>query len=123
MQSESYVQMPVNYCFYIRTSQSPEPRLIFYYRKLKYGIVHQEACSQPWKTGFIRYMPSPYYPASVVLFQLHGGISDVVTASVYLEKTRQKKLTKIIIMNKLQETTFFHRRQKLTSAMKLWLEK
>ena len=24
--------------------------------------------------GFIRYMPSPDYPASVVLFQLHGGI-------------------------------------------------
>ena len=27
-----------------------------------------------WETGFIRYMPSPYYPTSVVLFQLHGGI-------------------------------------------------
>ena len=55
------------------------------------------------------------------------GISDVVTASVYSEKTRMKKLMMkmiiiiiiiIIIMNKLQETAVFHGRQKLTSAMK-----
>ena len=56
------------------------------------------------------------------------GISDVVTASVYSEKTRIKKLMMmkmiiiiiiiIIIMNKSQETTVFHGRQKLTSAMK-----
>ena len=51
------------------------------------------------------------------------GISDVVTASVYLEKTRLKKLMMIMIMNKLQETTVFHGRQKFTSAMKLRLEK
>ena len=52
------------------------------------------------------------------------GISDVVTASVYSEKTRMKKLMMmmkmiiiiIIIMNKLQELTVFHGRQKLTSA-------
>ena len=49
------------------------------------------------------------------------GISDVVTASVYSEKTRMKKLMKmiiiiIIIMNKSQELTVFHGRQKLTSA-------
>ena len=52
------------------------------------------------------------------------GISDVVTASVYTEKTRMKKLMvkmiiimiMIIIMNKSQETTGFHGRQKLTSA-------
>ena len=50
------------------------------------------------------------------------GISDVVTASVYSEKTRMKKLMKmiiiiiIIIMNKSQEMMFFHGRQKLTSA-------
>ena len=44
------------------------------------------------------------------------GISDVVTASVYSEKTRLKKLMmmmKMIIiisfMNKSQETTVFHR--------------
>ena len=54
------------------------------------------------------------------------GISDVVTASVYSEKTRMKKLMMmkmiiiiiIIIMNKSQEKTVFHGRQKLTSAMK-----
>ena len=51
------------------------------------------------------------------------GISDVVTASVYSEKTRMKKLMMkiiiiIIIMNKSQETTGFHGCQKLTSAMK-----
>ena len=52
------------------------------------------------------------------------GISDVVTASANSEKTRMKKCMMImiiitIIMNKLQETTVFGRRQKLTSAMKL----
>ena len=57
------------------------------------------------------------------------GISDVVTASVYSEKTRMKKLMMkmiiiiIIIMNKSQELTVFHGRQKLTSAMKLRPEK
>ena len=51
------------------------------------------------------------------------GISDVVTASVYSEKTRMKKLMMmkmiiiIIIMNKSQESTVFHGRQKLTSTM------
>ena len=56
-------------------------------------------------------------------------MSDVVTASVYSEKTRMKKLMMkmiiiiIIIMNKLQELTVFHGRQKLTSAMKLRPEK
>ena len=53
------------------------------------------------------------------------GISDVVTASVYSEKTRMKKLMKmiiiiiiiiIIIMNKSQELTVFHGCQKLSSA-------
>ena len=34
-----------------------------------------------------------------------------------------KKLMMIMIMNKSQETTVFHRRQKLTSAMKLRLRK
>ena len=58
------------------------------------------------------------------------GISDVVTASVYSEKTRLKKLMMmkmiiiiISIMNKSQETTVFHGRQKLTSAMKQKPEK
>ena len=51
------------------------------------------------------------------------GISDVVTDLVYLEKTRQKKLMMIMIMNKSQETMVFHGHQKVTSAMKLRLEK
>ena len=59
------------------------------------------------------------------------GISDVVTASVYSEKTRLKKLMMMMkmiiiiisIMNKSQETTVFHGRQKLTSAMKQRPEK
>ena len=50
--------------------------------------------------------------------------SDVVFASVHSEKTRLKKLLiMIIIMKKLQETTVFSGRQKLTSAMKLRPEK
>ena len=51
------------------------------------------------------------------------GISDVVTATVYSEKTSLKKLMMkmiiifiIIIMNKSQELTVFHGRQKLTSV-------
>ena len=59
-----------------------------------------------------------------------SGISDVVIASVYSEKTRLKKLMMmmmkiiiIIIMNKLQEMTIFSGRQKRTSAMKLRPEK
>ena len=53
------------------------------------------------------------------------GISDVVTASVYSEKIRMKKLMMMIVMmimiiiiiismNKSQELTVFHGRQKLT---------
>ena len=62
-----------------------------------------------------------------------SGISDIVIASVYSEKTRLKKVMMvimiliiiiiIIIMNKSQETTVFSGRQKLTSAMKLRPEK
>ena len=57
------------------------------------------------------------------------GISDVVTASVYSEKTCMKKLMMmkmiiiIIIMNKSQEKTVFHGCQKLTFAMKQRPEK
>ena len=53
-----------------------------------------------------------------------SGISDVVIASVYSEKTRLKKLMMmrimiIIIMNKSQETMVFSGHHKLTCAMKL----
>ena len=49
------------------------------------------------------------------------GISDVMTASVYSDKTRLKTL--MLIMNKSQESTVFGGRQKLTSAMKQRPEK
>ena len=79
----------------------------------------------------------PYFSPAVQLkptikVQISGrmasiGISDVVTVSAYSEKTRMKKLMKmiiiIIIMNKSQELTVFHGRQKLTSAMKQRLKK
>ena len=57
-----------------------------------------------------------------------SGISDVATASVHSEKTWAKKwimiiIIIIIIMNKSQELTVFHGRQKLTSTMKLRPEK
>ena len=53
-----------------------------------------------------------------------SGISHVAFPSVYSEKTRLKKLMiMIIIKNKSQETFFFGRRQKLTSAMKQRPEK
>ena len=58
-----------------------------------------------------------------------SGISDVVIASIYSEKTSLKKLMKmmmmmiIIIMNKPQETAVFSGRQILTFAMKLSPEK
>ena len=58
--------------------------------------------------------------------QLKIGICDVVTASVYSEKTHLKKcliMIIMIIMNKSQETTVFGGRQILTSAMKQRPEK
>ena len=51
-----------------------------------------------------------------------SGISDVVI-TLDSEKIHLKKLIKIIIMNKSQETTVFSSHQKLTSAMKLRPEK
>ena len=56
------------------------------------------------------------------MLQVRQVISNVAIASVYFEKTRMKKLMMkmiiiiIIIMNKSQELTVFHGRQKLTSA-------
>ena len=49
-----------------------------------------------------------------------SGISDIAITSVHSEKTRLKKMIKIIIissMNKSQESTVFGGLQKLTSAM------
>ena len=96
-------------------------------------LTHNQLMS-PQGPGF-----SPHSTAKTTIkAQISGriasiGISDVVTASVYSEKTRLKKLMmmmmmKMIIiiissMNKSQETTVFYGRQKLTSAMKQSPEK
>ena len=62
---------------------------------------------------------SPYPRLTTGLLVSNGGISDVAIISVHAEKTRMKKMIMIIIiinssMNKSQETTVFHGRQKLT---------
>ena len=63
----------------------------------------------------------PLFPYSGKL--VTSGISDVAVVSVHSEKTRLKKMIIIISMNKLQESTVFGGRQKLTSAMKQRPEK
>ena len=79
------------------TSLPPEPSLLFYNLKLNSGIGHYEACSQPWEMGIICYKPSPDYPASVVLFQLHGGIIShmqvLATPSLAVHNTKYLILT------------------------------
>ena len=69
---------------------------------------------------------------SIIKAQISGklitsGISDVAIASVHSEKICLKKMIMIITiiscMNKSQESTVFYGRQKLTSAMRLRLEK
>ena len=77
---------------------------------------------------------SPHSTAKIMIkAQISGrmvssGISDVVFASVYSEKTHLKKLMMMMIMiiiitNKSQDTTVFSGRQKLISAMKLMPQK
>ena len=66
LQSESYVKMPVS-C-YIPTSLPPEPLSILYYLQ---ELDNKRPVESLWR---VKYMPSPSYPVSVVLFQLHGGI-------------------------------------------------
>ena len=62
------------------TSLPPKPSSIVYYPKLNSSIGHYDAFSQPRERGFIRYMPSPFYPASILFFQLHGGMVSVMQA-------------------------------------------
>ena len=78
--NKSYVKMPVSAWCYIPTSLPPKPSTIFYYPKLNSSIGHYEAFSLPWERGFIRYMPSPFYPAGIVFFQLHGGMVSLTQA-------------------------------------------
>ena len=72
-------------------------------------------------TTYLFAEPVTIIKAQISERMLSIGISEVVTNSVYLEKTRLKKL--MLIMNKSHETTFFNGPQKLTSAMKIRLEK
>ena len=68
----------------------------------------------------------PMIKAQISRSMVSSGKSEVAFASAYSEKTHLKKLMMrimIIIMNESQETTVFSRRHKLTSAMKLRLEK
>ena len=70
----------------------------------------------------------PMIKAQISGRMVSSGISNVVFALVYSEKTSLKKLMMmimiiIILMNKSQETTIFGGRQKLTSAMKQRPEK
>ena len=51
-----------------------EQSSILYYIMLNSGIRHYEASSQTCERGFVRYMPSPFYPSNVAFFQLHGGM-------------------------------------------------
>ena len=64
----------------------------------------------------------PMIKAQISGRMVSSGISEVVIASVYSEKTRLKKLI-IIIMNESHKTTVFSSRQMLTSIMKLKPEK
>ena len=61
---QSYVKKPVSAWCYIPTSLPQEPSSILYSLMFNSGIGQ----------GFVRYMPSPFYPSSLVLFQLHGGM-------------------------------------------------
>ena len=50
----------------------------------------------PWVRGFLWYMPSPFYSASVELFQLHGGIVSHMQALVKPSSTVHKLNTWIL---------------------------
>ena len=81
-------------------------------------VAHHQLMSQQGPHFSPHSAKADYIKAKISVKLVTIGISDVVTASVYSEKTSLKKLMKIIIiMNKSQETMVFHRRQKLTSAM------
>ena len=73
---------------------------------------------------------SPHSKTKATNLRKTSGISDAATASVNSEKTRYEEVADdddndiiIIIMNKSQESTVFHGRQKMASAMKQRPEK
>ena len=99
------------------------------WEELKWRQNHNQLMSQQ---GY-HFSPHAVQLKPTIKAQISGrmaafGISDVVTAKVYSEKTRMKKLVMMMkmiisVMNKSQETTVSHGRQKLTSAMKQGPEK
>ena len=58
---------------YINASRTNINNIVLSYVELGHWSL-KGACCQPWVKGFLRYMPSPFYSASVVLFQLYGGM-------------------------------------------------
>ena len=70
------------------------------------GIGHYEAYSQPCESEFVSYMPSPFYPASAVLFQLHGRMvshmqvldtpSSTVHSTKYLDPYNRKHILLVL---------------------------
>ena len=51
----------------------PTP-LILYYLELNSGIGHNRTVASFAEAGFVRNMPSPFYTASGVIFQLQGCV-------------------------------------------------
>ena len=87
--------------------------------ELKWHLLTHNQLMSPQGPNFSPHSTAkPTIKAQISRRMVFIGISDVVTASVYSEKTSLKKLM-MIIMNKSQETTVFHGCQKLTSAMNL----
>ena len=48
-----------------------------------HALMKLEACIQPCERVFVRYMMSPFYPSSLVLFQLHGGMVSHMQVSTH----------------------------------------
>ena len=72
---QSYVKMPVSSWCYIPTSLPQEPSSILYYLCWIRALDTKRPVASLVKGGLLyRYMPSPFYPSSVVFFQLHGGM-------------------------------------------------
>ena len=91
--------------------------------ELKWHLTHNQLMSPKYLILVHTIQLIPTIKAQISGRMASIGISDVMTTAVFLEKKSLKKLMMIMIMNKSQETTVFHGCQKLTSAIKLRLEK
>ena len=66
--------------------------------------------SQPCERGFVRYMPSPFYPSSVVLFQLHGGmVSHMQVLATHFSTLHNTKYLDAYLCNHTSFTCLFLR--------------